>query len=110
MQIPRMAKARQIFDQPKVYDIPTTIKKELASKNLRKRVKPGQKIAITAGSRGITNIPVILKTKIRTHKNNNNILFTMHPLSSFKSAINDFFLIQLPLKITIILCNYLWEN
>jgi hypothetical protein len=57
-----MAKARQVFHQPKVYDIPTTIRKELATKNLKKRVKPGQKIAVTAGSRGISNISVILRT------------------------------------------------
>jgi hypothetical protein len=57
-----MAKARQVFHQPKVYDISTTIRKELASKNLKKRVKPGQKIVVTAGSRGISNISVILRT------------------------------------------------
>jgi hypothetical protein len=57
-----MAKARQLFDQPNVHDIPATIKKELVSRNLKKRVKPGQRIAVTAGSRGIINIPIILRT------------------------------------------------
>ncbi|MCK4703067.1 DUF2088 domain-containing protein, partial [Candidatus Bathyarchaeota archaeon] len=59
-----MAKVRQIFDQPKIRDIPAKIKEELEKKRLKDRVKPGQRIAVTAGSRGIANIPLILKTVV----------------------------------------------
>ena len=64
MQLPKMAKVRQIFDQPKIRDIPAKIKEELEKKRLKDRVKPGQRIAVTAGSRGIANIPLILKTVV----------------------------------------------
>jgi len=62
MQLPKMAKAKQLFDQPEVTDIPAKIREELIKKNIKTRVKPGQRIAVTAGSRGISNIPIILKT------------------------------------------------
>jgi len=64
MQLPNMAKVRQVFDQPKIRDILAKIKEELEKKRLKDRVKPGQRIAVTAGSRGIANIPLILKTVV----------------------------------------------
>ena len=64
MQLPKMAKAVQIFDQPEIADLPAEIRKTLAAKQLKNRVKQGQRIAVTAGSRGIANIPIILKTII----------------------------------------------
>jgi hypothetical protein len=62
MQLPKMAKAIQLFNQPEIEDIQAEIKSKLAKKQLKNRVKPGQRIAVTAGSRGIANIPLILKT------------------------------------------------
>ena len=62
MQLPKMAKARQLFDQPEITDISGKIREELTKKNLKNRVKPGQRIAVTAGSRGISNISLIIKT------------------------------------------------
>jgi len=64
MQLPKMAKVKQIFQQPEIEDIPAKIRGELERKQLRNRVKPGQRIAVTAGSRGIANIPLILGTVV----------------------------------------------
>jgi hypothetical protein len=64
MQLPKMAKVRQVFDQTGIRDIPATIREELVKKRLKDRVKPGQRIAVTAGSRGIAGIPLILKTVV----------------------------------------------
>ncbi len=64
MQLPKMAKAQQLFEQPQVEDLQAEIRKALTEKKLKNRVKPGQRIAVTAGSRGIANIPLILKTII----------------------------------------------
>ncbi|TRO51596.1 DUF2088 domain-containing protein [Candidatus Bathyarchaeota archaeon] len=61
MQLPRMAKAEQLYDQPEVKDIVVKIHAELAVRKLKDRVKSGQRIAVTAGSRGIADIPVIIK-------------------------------------------------
>ncbi len=64
MQLPKMARVRQIFEQPEIENIPAKIRDELGKKRLRDRVKPGQRIAVTAGSRGIANIPLILGTVV----------------------------------------------
>ncbi|MEL7564161.1 MAG: lactate racemase domain-containing protein [Dehalobacterium sp.] len=45
-----------------VTDIPCEVRKALSTVNLQDKVKPGMRVAITAGSRGIYKIPLILKT------------------------------------------------
>ena len=61
---PQMFRVRQTFEAPRVDDIPGTVRSELARLSLEKKVKPGQTVAITAGSRGIANIKVIIKTAV----------------------------------------------
>lgn len=64
MSLPRMVEAKQEFDQPKVEDIKKEIRQELVKKGLKDRVRKGQRIAVTAGSRGIANIAEILATVV----------------------------------------------
>ncbi|HUY88996.1 MAG TPA: lactate racemase domain-containing protein [Pirellulales bacterium] len=61
---PKMFRVRQKFEAPRVDDIPGTVKAELAKLGLEKKVKPGQTVAITAGSRGIANIRHIIKAAV----------------------------------------------
>jgi hypothetical protein len=68
MSFPRMVEARQVIDQPRLDDYITEIRRQLNSKGLAKRVRKGQRIAITAGSRGIANIPEILRTVVEEVK------------------------------------------
>ena len=63
-----MVEARQIIDQPRLDDYVTEIRRQLNSKGLAKKIKKGQRIAITAGSRGIANIPDILRTIVEEVK------------------------------------------
>ncbi|RJR36515.1 MAG: DUF2088 domain-containing protein [Desulfobacteraceae bacterium] len=60
MRYPEMIRIRQILDAPKVENIEEEIDRELASlKGLG--IKRGERIAITAGSRGVANIVRILR-------------------------------------------------
>jgi hypothetical protein len=61
VNFPNMYRIRQSFDRTRVQDIPGTVKSELGKLNLGQKVKPGQTVALTAGSRGVANIAVILK-------------------------------------------------
>ena len=61
MKYPRMHRIRQAIEAPKVDNIEDTISRELESLQLGSKIKPGAKIAVTAGSRGINNIDRILK-------------------------------------------------
>lgn len=62
MAFPRMARVRQKFDAPQIDDIPAEVDSQLAALNLGKKVQDGQTVAITAGSRGIANIALIIKS------------------------------------------------
>ena len=65
MTLPRMFRVRQSFSGPRIDDIPAAIRTALGKLNLGKRIRPGQSVALTAGSRGIANIPVILKSVVQ---------------------------------------------
>jgi len=56
-----MLRLRQKFDCPRVDDLPGEVERQLASRQLQNKVKPGETVAITVGSRGIANIAVITK-------------------------------------------------
>lgn len=61
MTMPRMVRVRQTFDATRENDIPGAVDQQLAMLRLGGTVKPGQTVAITAGSRGIANIAIIIK-------------------------------------------------
>jgi hypothetical protein len=64
MTYPQFFRVRQIFERPRVEDIPGTVEAELARLQLADKIQPGQTVAITAGSRGIINLRVILRAAI----------------------------------------------
>jgi hypothetical protein len=61
MQFPRMVRVRQHFDRPLIEDVPAAVSATLGRLDLGRTIKPGQTVALTAGSRGIANIPTILR-------------------------------------------------
>jgi len=63
-----MIKVRQHFDGPTLDDIEGTVRAEVAKMNLNSRVKPGDSVAISVGSRGVANIALITKTLVEELK------------------------------------------
>jgi uncharacterized protein (DUF362 family) len=63
MKLPKMYRIRQKFDDNKVEKIGETVKTELAKLSLRS-IQPGQRVAITAGSRGIANLAEVLRAVV----------------------------------------------
>jgi hypothetical protein len=59
-----MFRLRQTFEGPVVRDIPAAVEAELAGLKLGRKVKPGQTVAVTAGSRGINNIAAVIKAVV----------------------------------------------
>lgn len=67
--LPKMALVKQSFPNEKVKDIPNAIKTALQRPGTLDRIQAGQKVAIAVGSRGINNLPLIVKqvvTEIRS--------------------------------------------
>lgn len=58
--IPKMVTVKQLFDTEKIENIEETLQTQLESLDLDS-IKPDMSIAITAGSRGIANLPTIVK-------------------------------------------------
>jgi len=61
MQLPKMIKIRQNFTTEEVTDVEATVRRELDQAKIRALIKPGLRIALTAGSRGICNMAKIIK-------------------------------------------------
>ncbi|WP_010677783.1 lactate racemase domain-containing protein, partial [Bacillus timonensis] len=61
MAFPKMAKIRQNFQLESIRNIPATINEQFQQVSADEKIKPGMEIAITVGSRGIANIPLIVK-------------------------------------------------
>ncbi len=58
---PTIFRVRQTFEAPRVADISGEVRAQLGKLQLERKIKPGQSVAITVGSRGIANIHLITK-------------------------------------------------
>ena len=59
--LPKMVRVRQKWDRSHIENISVAVRTELMRSNISDRVKPGMKIAVSCGSRGVANINLILK-------------------------------------------------
>jgi len=57
-----MIRVRQHFERTRVEDIAAAVRAELEALDLSRTIRPGNTVALTAGSRGIANIPLVLKS------------------------------------------------
>src|SRR4051812_38851407 len=64
MDFPRILLVRQNFPDRSIKDIPGTVRNELSSNAFAERLKPGARVAIGVGSRGITNIATIVRAVV----------------------------------------------
>lgn len=62
---PEIFRVRQVLERPRVVDADLEVTQEMRRLGLSRRVAPGQSVAITAGSRGIAQIPVILRAVVK---------------------------------------------
>lgn len=62
VKLPNMVRIRQIFDESKVEDVAATVRAELERDEIASSIKPGMRISLSCGSRGVDNIALVLKT------------------------------------------------
>ena len=68
MSFPRMLRLSQKFEGPELADVERETRSRLAALELGNKIRPGESVAITAGSRGIANIASIIKAASRQLK------------------------------------------
>jgi Lactate racemase N-terminal domain len=66
MIFPPLARIRQSLPQPRLEDVPGTVRRLIKSSRLRERVARGGTIAVGVGSRGIGGIDLVARTAVDT--------------------------------------------
>ena len=61
---PQTFRVRQLFDATRVEDVPAEVEAQLARLRLGEKIRPGQTVAVTVGSRGIAGIDVITRAAV----------------------------------------------
>lgn len=64
IRIPEMMKVSQRFDGTSIGDVPLKVQEELSRQQIKERIRPGMRIAICAGSRGISNYAAVVRTTV----------------------------------------------
>lgn len=82
MSFPRMIRIRQKFDARRVTDVSTETRLQLESLRLGNKVKAGQTVAITAGSRGIAQIDKIIRAAVDHVKSLGGVPFIVPAMGS----------------------------
>lgn len=60
-QLPRLALVRQLYPSRKLADVPAAVAEVLQNAPWRGRIRPGMRVGVAAGSRGIVNYPLIVR-------------------------------------------------
>src|SRR5579872_487731 len=68
MLLPRLLLVRQKFPDRRIPDIAAEVERQLAPAGFAARLKPGSRVAIGVGSRGIHNIATIVRQVVRYWK------------------------------------------
>src|SRR5580704_5805939 len=74
MQLPRLFLVRQHFPDRRIPDVAEEVRRQLGESGFAARLKPGSRVAIGVGSRGITNIATITRAAVEYWKSQG-----MHP-------------------------------
>jgi hypothetical protein len=81
-----MHRIRQRLDPPVVGDVAAAVRAEIAALDLRGRVKPGARVAVTAGSRGVADIAPILRAACDSLKDLGTAPFLVPAMGSHGGA------------------------
>jgi hypothetical protein len=85
VKFPRMVTVRQSFPHSAPFDIRATVQDQLAQK-LGSRIQPGARIAVAVGSRGISNLPLIVSVAVNWLKERGALPFIIPAMGSHGGA------------------------
>lgn len=66
--IPRMVKVRQNFYAPQLEDVADAVRKTLNETNVMAKISEGDSVAVAVGSRGLADLPVLVRETVREIK------------------------------------------
>jgi hypothetical protein len=86
IRIPNMIRVRQEFPIKRITDVSGEVRRQVSCGSLLSRVKPGQTVAITAGSRGLADLPSIIREVVALLKSVGAIPFIVPAMGSHGGA------------------------
>ena len=86
---PRMIKISQQFPSEELADVPAVLRNELAASGQLDRIKPGMRIAIAVGSRGVAQIPALVRTTVEEVKKSGGVPFVFPAMGSHGGATDE---------------------
>lgn len=89
VHIPNMYKVRQHFANEKIDNVEEALQDLFQKKSVFQKIKPGQRVAITVGSRGIENMPLLVKTVVDKVKTMGAIPFLVPAMGSHGGATEE---------------------
>lgn len=84
--IPPMYRVRHRISGPKIADVAVELRESLSSCPSFEQVSKGQRIAVTVGSRGIANLPLVVKTLLEELKKKGAQPFVIPAMGSHAGA------------------------
>ena len=68
ISLPQMTRVRQIFDDTHIEDLEGHLQRILKEAALETRIKPGETVALGVGSRGLAELPLLVRTTVAALK------------------------------------------
>jgi hypothetical protein len=84
--LPRMARIWQSFAAPEVHDVAGTLQDELAKPGLLETIRPGMRIAIGVGSRGLAELPTLVRVTVEQIRSRGGQPFIVPAMGSHGGA------------------------
>lgn len=84
--LPRMVRVRQTFPAPRVNNVAETLRAEFNRSGVLTRIKPGMRVAIAVGSRGVAEIPVLTRVTAEAVKQQGGLPFIVPAMGSHGGA------------------------
>ena len=89
INIQRMIKIRQRFPRETIADVPAVVRGELSKEGIIGRIKNGDRVAIAVGSRGIANMPCIVREIVTAVKERGAHPFIVPTMGSHGGATGE---------------------
>lgn len=84
--LPRMIKVRQNFHAPEIENVATEVQRAIAEAGVLSRIKPGDRVAIAVGSRGIAELPTLVRETVRAVRSTGGEPFLVPAMGSHGGA------------------------
>ncbi len=84
--LPRMVRVRQIFEDNGLPDVAAAVRAEFAKPTIASRVRPGMTVAVGVGSRGLADLPLLVRTIVEELKRLGAVPFIVPAMGSHGGA------------------------